>query len=423
MEILKYGSRGPEVELLQAGLNRAGFYVGNPDGIFGKKTLQVLQLFQQSKGLTADGIFDPSTYLAMFPYYVGYIDYQIMPGDTIHSLSNTYNVSTKAIETANPEMDPDRLYIGQNLVIPLPFPVVFTNISFTYNILNLCLEGLIKRYPFLSIGNIGSSVLKKKLRYVCIGEGDNEVIYNASHHANEWITTPVLMKFLEDYSYSYSNNGEIYNIKASDIYKKTTIYIIPMVNPDGVDLVTGAIKVNTAEYEYAKSINFPKVKFPSGWKANILGTDLNLNYPAEWEKAKEVKYSQGYTTPGPRDYVGPNPLSEPESQAMALLTNEHNFRLSLSYHTQGKVIYWKFLDYLPQNSYEIALKFGEVSGYDIENTPIKSGYAGYKDWFIQTYNLPGYTIEVGLGVNPLPISQFEEIYKDNIGILVLAAIQ
>lgn len=47
---------------------------------------------------------------------------------------------------------------------------------------------------------------------------------------------------------------------------------------------------------------------------------------------------------------------------------------------------------------------------------------GYKDWFIQIYNRPGYTIEAGLGENPLPISQFDKIYKDNIGILILGAI-
>jgi len=54
----------------------------------------------------------------------------------------------------------------------------------------------------------------------------------------------------------------------------------------------------------------------------------------------------------------------------------------------------------------------------VEETPIASGYAGYKDWFIQNYNRPGYTIEVGQGINPLPITQFAQIYQDNVGILL-----
>ena len=96
-------------------------------------------------------------------------------------------------------------------------------------------------------------------------------------------------------------------------------------------------------------------------------------------------------------------------------------RLILAYHTQGEVIYWKFLDYEPTNSRAIADTFAAVSGYSVEDTPYASGFAGYKDWFIQDFNRPGYTIEAGRGTNPLPISQFDKIYADNLGILVYGA--
>ena len=100
----------------------------------------------------------------------------------------------------------------------------------------------------------------------------------------------------------------------------------------------------------------------------------------------------------------------------------HNFRLILAYHTQGQVIFWKYLDYNPENAEKIGNEFARVSGYTLEDTPYSSSFAGYKDWFIQEYNRPGYTIEAGLGTNPLPISQFNEIYNDNIGILALAPV-
>ncbi len=102
-------------------------------------------------------------------------------------------------------------------------------------------------------------------------------------------------------------------------------------------------------------------------------------------------------------------------------TITHNFRLVLAYHTQGKEIYWQFQNYNPKNSYKIGLQLANVSGYTLSNTPYNSSFAGYKDWFIQEYNRPGYTIEAGYGENPLPISQFNEIYNNNIGILVLGA--
>ena len=146
--------------------------------------------------------------------------------------------------------------------------------------------------------------------------------------------------------------------------------------------------------------------------------DLNLQFPAGWENAKQIKFAQGYTKPAPRDYVGVAPLIAPESRAMYDFTIDHNFELILAYHTQGEVIYWKYLNYEPENSKRIAEYFGRVSGYTVEQTPIASGYAGYKDWFIESYDRPGYTIEAGLGINPLPMSQFEKIYRDNIGILL-----
>lgn len=160
-----------------------------------------------------------------------------------------------------------------------------------------------------------------------------------------------------------------------------------------------------------------------GWKfLKSTGIDLNLQFPAEWETARINKYAQGYTKPGPRDFVGSGPLVASEALALYNFTLSKNFSLILAYHTQGEVIYWKFLNYLPPNSYEIGKHFSQVSGYLLESTPYSSGFAGYKDWFIQNYNRPGYTIEAGIGENPLPISQFQEIYNKNIGILILGMI-
>ena len=79
---------------------------------------------------------------------------------------------------------------------------------------------------------------------------------------------------------------------------------------------------------------------------------------------------------------------------------------------------------LPFGISMIALNlFSEISGYKVDDVPYNSSFAGYRDWFIYYYRQPGFTIEVGLGENPLPISQFDKIYNDNIGILVTALLQ
>lgn len=159
------------------------------------------------------------------------------------------------------------------------------------------------------------------------------------------------------------------------------------------------------------------------WKLiSLTGVDLNLQYPAGWENARRIKFAQGFVSPAPRDYVGSAPLTQPESLAVYNFTLKHNFRLILAYHTQGQVIYWKYADYLPPESEYIGRQFERVSGYTLELTPPNSSFAGYKDWFIQEYNKPGYTIEAGYGESPVPIYQFGEIYNDNIGILILGAV-
>ena len=302
--------------------------------------------------------------------------------------------------------------------------IVQTNINYTHEIMMSNLHELNNTYPFIQIQNVGFSVLGKSIPVIKLGRGKKQVFYSASIHAQEWITSVLLMKFIEDYCLTYVNNSSLFGVRIRDLFTQTSIYIMPMVNPDGVDLVTGFYPINSEIYRSFQSIaeNFPTISFPSGYKANFNGVDLNLQFPAGWNQAKEIKYSQGFNKPSPRDFVGYGPLTEPESLAIYNFTLSYNFRLVIAYHTQGQEIYWQFQDFNPPNSEYIGNRLAQSSGYILAETPYNSSFAGYKDWFIQEYNRPGYTVEAGIGKNPLPISQFDEIYNDNIGILILGAI-
>lgn len=283
---------------------------------------------------------------------------------------------------------------------------------------------LAEAYPQLRTETLTTTAFGRPVEVLTIGRGERKVFYSAAHHANEWITTPVLLKFMEELAEAAQTDGRLYGVLAENILKAATIYTVPMVDPDGVDLVTGAIAVGTLEYEAAQRLsdNYPDIPFPQGWKANLLGVDLNLQYPAGWRVAREIKFSQGYTKPGPRDYVGRAPLNQRETIALAEYTEALDPDLVLAYHTQGQVIYWQFRDYVVPGAQKLGEEFARLSGYTLAETPYTSSFAGYKDWFIQEYRRPGYTIEVGLGENPLPLSQFDKIYRDNLGILVTAAL-
>ena len=301
--------------------------------------------------------------------------------------------------------------------------IVRTDVPMTYALCQETIQKLLETYPFLRSEVLTTTAFGRKVRTLVLGEGERKVIYSAAHHANEWITTPLLLKFAEELAEAMRTNGRLYGVPANTIRNAATIYLVPMVDPDGVDLVTGAIQPGTLEYETALgfSENYPNIPFPGGWKANLLGVDLNLQYPAGWLQAREIKFSQGYTRPGPRDYVGRSPLSQRESIALADFTEDIDPALVLAFHTQGKVIYWQFRDYQIPGARVLGEEFARLSGYALADTPYESSFAGYKDWFIQNFRRPGYTIEAGTGENPLPITQFDEIYRDNLGILVTAA--
>ena len=303
---------------------------------------------------------------------------------------------------------------------------MIVNASSLYNssTLERDINSLINKYSFLKKEIIGYSFLGTPIYSLIFGKGSKEILYVGSTHANESITSTLLMKFLDDISYAYSNGSNINYYNTQEIFNNTSLYIVPMLNPDGVDLVNGNINKLSNAYIYAKIIsnNYPNIPFPDGWKANINGVDLNLQFPAEWLKAKEIKYSQCYRTPAPRDFVGLGPLTEPESLAIYNYTLKHNFSLMITYHTQGKEIYWQFQNYAPESSYKIGQKFAEVSGYTLTDVPYESGFAGFKDWFLQEYRKPAFTIEAGSGTNPLPITQFDEIYKNNLPIMILGTL-
>lgn len=381
-----------------------------------------LEEFQRREGLYPSGQEDILTMQRLTPLLLGYERYMVKPGDTYYRIATARGTSVRAMLTANPNQNPNLLIPGQYLNVPYGFPVVPTDVPFSSELLQICVQGLLVRYPFLSQKCIARTAWGRPVTALRIGQGPRCALYNASHHANEWITTPVLLLFLEQYAYAVATEGRILGMDAQQLWRRTTLWLVPMVNPDGVDLVTGAIRTGSQQYQAAQRIaaGFPEIPFPGGWKANLTGTDLNLNYPAGWEQARTNKFALGFTGPAPRDYVGASPLDQPETAAMAALTRAVQPDVTLSYHTQGEEIYWRFQDYAPPGAQELGERLARVSGYRLEDTPFASGFAGYKDWFLQDFRRPGYTIEAGLGANPLPLSQFDEIYRRNIGILVHA---
>ncbi len=154
--------------------------------------------------------------------------------------------------------------------------IIPTNLFYNSFILQQNIISLLRFFPFLNVQIVGNSILGKPIYVFKLGNGSKKVFYSASIHANEWITSVLLMKFIEDYSKAYVSQGTLYNISIKNLFNTCSIYIMPMVNPDGVDLVTGNLSSNSSTYIQAQNIanQFATIPFPNGWKANIKGESL-----------------------------------------------------------------------------------------------------------------------------------------------------
>lgn len=340
------------------------------------------------------------------------VSYQIVSGDSLWLIARRRNLPLNTLFLVNPTLDPNRLRIGETIKAPqrITWRLVNGKQKYDYNIMMNDIGRLQNVYPFLQTPSIGNSVLGREMPEILIGTGNKRVHYNGSFHANEWITTAVLMTFLNDYLLSLTNQGGIRGLLTFPLYQETLLSIVPMVNPDGVSLVINGLP---GEPWRSRPVEWNKGSTDfTGWKANIRGVDLNDQFPARWdlERARNPK------NPGPRDYGGEKPLSEPEAIGMAELTRKRDFSRVLAFHTQGEEIYWGFENMEPSVSEVMVNEFARVSGYK----PVKTlkSYAGYKDWFIQDWQRPGFTVELGFGINPLPLSQFDEIYQEALGIFL-----
>nr|WP_289036583.1 M14 family zinc carboxypeptidase [uncultured Allobacillus sp.] len=336
----------------------------------------------------------------------------IQSGDTLYRIGIEYDVPLDQLLISN-QVDPRELEVGQTVRIPELTEQRITDVhkSYTSDRVEDELMLLISRYPFMELQTIGESVLGKPIYELHIGTGNKLVHINGSFHANESITTNVIMAFIEDYAHAMVDQEPIRGIDMNAFFRDVRLSIVPLVNPDGVDLVNGQLPNDQEIRDQVIEINNGSTDFRT-WKANIRGVDLNNQYPAGWMIEQQRKPK----TPQPRNFPGYGPLTEPEALALYNLALEEQFDRVLALHTQGEVIFWGYEGFEPPEAEQIVLEYQRVSSY----TPIRyvDSHAGYKDWFIQDFRRPGYTIELGKGVNPLPISQFDDIYEDMLGIFL-----
>ncbi|MCY9540597.1 LysM peptidoglycan-binding domain-containing protein [Paenibacillus alvei] len=368
--------------------------------------IQLHALLSANPQLRADGYAVPGQVIDIPDPPIN--KYVVQAKDRFYHIAQRFQVSTQRLAEANPTLDPRRLIPGQLMLIPFEYSTQWERKTAEYGYAQMMRDigQLQNSHSFIRVEQIGNSVMGKPIPAIIIGKGTVPVHANGSVHANEWITSALLMQFVEDYARAY-DSGEAWNgWDALAAFERTTLWMVPMSNPDGVELVQEGISPEHPLYASIMEWNQGSRKFQR-WKANIRGIDLNDQFPAYWE---EEQARRGVYAPAPLNYGGTRPLTEPEAIALAELSERIPFEMALSFHTQGQEIYWNYRDYEPDDACSWAERFQRASGY--RAVKLSGSDAGYKDWFIQRYRKPGFTIEVGNGVSPLPLDDFDAMYRE-----------
>ncbi len=268
-------------------------------------------------------------------------------------------------------------------------------------------RGLLSRIP------IGVSGDGRKIYCLKTGDSRESVLFVATVHGNEYITTSIILRFIEDMCHHLMRGSEFCGIDMNLALNTRSLYFVPMLNPDGCE-----IALNGSEEDWI-------IKLCNGdfgvWKANGRGVDINHNFDADWGELREIEKSFGIDAPSIGRYGGSSPMSEPETMALCTLCRLINPIHVIALHTQGEEIYYGY-KHKNRTEERMAEIFAMTSGYTLSRPDYLSSCGGFKDWFCAVFKRPGFTFECGYGKNPLPESDIAPIYKKLRETLAIASI-
>lgn len=282
-----------------------------------------------------------------------------------------------------------------------------------------CITALRARYRFLESVPIGRSACGREIRALLLGHGSHTVCYTAAIHAQEWITSLLLLHLCEDLCEALRRGGTLCGISVARGLHGRSLVLIPVANPDGVEI---ALHGSETAGIYASSVCALGGDTPGLWQANARGVDLNHNFDAAWADLHRREQEAGIVSAAPRRYGGPAPHSEPETEALVSLCRRADCSHLLTLHAQGEEIYWRCGEHQPPRAEMMAHILADACGYRLADPEGLAVGGGFKDWFIETFDRPAFTVECGRGRNPLPLSDLGPLYRRLREMLVLTAV-
>ena len=274
-------------------------------------------------------------------------------------------------------------------------------------------------YEFAKVTSLAKTVCNRDIMCIQIGCENRPVLFAGGFHGMEWITSLLLLRFALEVCEAIKNSERLCKLNVGPFLERCGLFIVPCVNPDGVEI---SLHGPPAACNYRDLVYNASNGNTLRWQANAKGVDINHNFDANWRILHSLEKKNGILTASPTRYGGPFPNSEIETCTMVELCCDKKFRHALAFHSQGEEIYWDFGNCTPPCSEFKAKLLAESSGYKLSTPEELATGGGFKDWFISYFKKPAFTIEVGLGRNPLPAEDLPSIYDKLLEMLVIATV-
>ncbi len=238
-----------------------------------------------------------------------------------------------------------------------------------------------------------------------IEEDEPAILFSGGIHSDELPGVEICMTLIQYLLTHYKSD-----VRVRHWVDANEIWFIPVINVDGHDVVTQGI-----DPRWRKNLrdnNQNGILYEAGD-----GIDLNRNFDFNWAHG-------GSSDPQSERYRGEYPFSESESRAVRDLALEQKFVVSITYHSQGEVVYypWQWRGrkapddvLLTKIAHGLASKIKTLSGDSTYLSFYGAGTVGQTyPWLYGVTGDFDFIVETGKNRHIFPANELQIIIRDNL---------
>ncbi len=284
--------------------------------------------------------------------------------------------------------------------------------EFNYENLYACAEKIGSKFPFARFYSIGETPCKRKIFSLSVGEGKKSVLFLGGMSGTDRITPALILRFFERLCVSNKNDMKISAVKTSNILREQKITVIPLVNPDGLQIsLFGTDEAKSYKNLVSRTLSG---KDFSHWSANSRGVEPYLNFDFAFPRFEARNY------PSPSGNFGPAALSETETQAVADYIKSMNTKYAVLLSANGERIIYSPNITNSENAL-MAQIFKSISGFEAEKRSKAQCRGNFCEWFCGKYQRPSFEFSFE-NSEKFNSSGFLKTYRNAEELLMLSAI-